>query len=195
MDNYKGTNSKTEFAKVRIKSNICNILYVFLLLSILITIMILILNKIIDGYKVDSNTTTDKAILIVIDIILLFINGGLIGLIIILIIHSLIHFKTLKYYKNVELIDVHLQMIPYDYKLWLTAPKDTYHAISIDYNGNHYKTAIIFTNSDKYYGFPKFKMPEVLMAKNYIKNYGLVGYDKNKDEIIIINFKKNPENY
>ena len=56
------------------------------------------------------------------------------------------------------------------------------------------ETGIVFTNSEKYYGFPKFKMPEILISKNYVKNWALVGFDINNNEVVVIKYLRGEGN-
>ena len=194
MEDYIGKNSKTEYSKTRIKVALMNIIYLSLLIIGLIVGLIFTIIAIVDYYKGSDKKIFYVAFMFVLSVLLLFFIG-LLSVVYITNIGIIIKNKRIiTYYKNNKLINVKKMMIPYDYKLWLVAAKDTFHAMSIKLSiGNEedsYKTAIIFTNSDKYYGFPKFKMPDVLISKNYVKNWAIVGYDEVNKEVVVIRYEK-----
>jgi hypothetical protein len=125
-----------------------------------------------------------------------FIIGLLYAVIIIYLIKADKSIKIIRHYKKNPLCEIKRIMIPYDYKLWLTAPINTFLPMSFKLNEEDetHITGKLFTNCSKYNYFPKFKTPQILLAKNYIKNYAIIGYDSIKDEYIIIGFER-PNEY
>lgn len=182
---YTGKNTKTEYLYVMLVSNILSLIYAILLTALLVFLTII-------SIKACFNTDI-LTIMIMLSAVLIVLSGLIIAFDVIKVISIIKYSKERKYYKNVELEIIKEEVLFYDYKLWLTAVKDSYHPMAITHNDNTYKTGIIFTNSEKFYIFPKFKMPASLIARNYVKNKAIVGYDKNKDEYIIINFKEGEE--
>ena len=198
MDEYIGTNTKSLYSKIRINKSIFNIVYLFIFLSLLILGLVFDIIGLINYYINNNAFVFLLAIYYILAIVILFFIGMNI-ITIIGNIHIIINnYKTIKYYNNNKLINVKKMMIPYDYKLWLVAPKDTFHAMSIDFivdgEMKSNKTSIIFTNSNTYYKFPKFKMPEELISKNYVNNWALVGYDELNKEVVVIGYVKENKN-
>lgn len=186
MKEYIGRNSKSDYAKTRIYTWICYTIYSLLgvvLMTFLLTITIMRL------IKYDDLVIIFWILVIVLGFLELFIVAAFVTSFVLVIKFI----KEMLYYKKLKLTNVSEIVIPFDTKLWLTAPKDTFHPMSfrmvVDGEERFFKSAIIFTNSSSYYKLPKFKMPEVLMSKNYIKNYAIVGYDPINDEGIVINFR------
>jgi len=194
MEEYIGINTKTEYSKTRIKVALFNIIYLFLLLGLLITGITFTIMGIVNYYKDDKNIIFLVAFLFVLSAVQLFFSV----LIIIALVSNfgiIIKFKNIiKYYNENKLINVKKMMIPYDYKLWLVAAKNTFHPMSMKFivDGDEVtcKTAMIFTNNENYYGFPKLKMPKVLVAKNYVTNWAYVGYDEENKEVVVIRYEK-----
>ncbi len=194
MEEYIGKNSKTEYAKTRINVAIMNIIYILTLMAGLLVGLTFTIIAIVDYYKGSDSKIFFVAFMFVLAVFILFFVG-LLTVVFTTNAGIIIKYRgIIKYYKTNKLINVTKMMIPYDYKLWLVAPKDTFHAMSIDFmvdgEKKSNKTSIIFTNSVTYYGFPKFRMPDVLVSKNYVKNWALVGYDEKNKEVVVINYQK-----
>ncbi len=194
-ETYIGPNSKTEYAKTRIKTSICWIIY-----SILLNIPSGFIFYLCVYYLIHASNlglTNYFVFYWIGTFIFLFVFGILFGITITNISLIIKNILTIKYYKTNYLTNITEILIPFDSKLWLTAPKDTFHPMNLkmEINGEirSFKTAIIFTNSSTYFKFPKFKMPEILMSKNYIKGYALVGYDSKIDEAVVIKLTGNIE--
>lgn len=184
MNNYIGKNSRTEFEGVKIKVEATKSIYLFLIACILISISILLFNRNLSGHgKTASN---------VLGLVIVYIAMNIIGFIIAYIIRIIRSKRVVKYYNNISLDHVCEILINYDYKLWQTAANKSFHPMSFKspLTNENVKTAIIFTNHSSFGLLPKFKMPEVLQAKNYINNNALVGYDKEHDEWVVIKYKK-----
>lgn len=178
--------AKSWYSKTRIRVAVCNIIYLAICLWILLSLDIWLISIIIN--MINKNSVGPLIIISLLACIILFIIGVIIVAIVtnggIIIKNKLI----INYYKNIKFSDIKKLKINYDSKLWLTAAKNSFHAQSFTIDNNEYKTAIVFTNSSKYYGFPKFKMPSVLLAKNYINNYAVIGYDELKREYVVIGY-------
>ena len=190
---YIGKNSKTEYARIKNKGYVCYLIYLFIACILLSLAIYYLINNII-GFKVTNRFDGFELFFYWFLLITILITlGWSITGIVVFSTSIKKNINLIKYYNTTKLTNVKEIMINYDYKLWLTAPKDTFHPqnfnLVINEEKRLFKTAIIFTNSSKYNTFPKFNMPPVLMAKNYINNYALVGYDEKNDEGIIIDFR------
>lgn len=186
MDNqYIGKNSKTEYAFVKIKQEATMAIYLFLIDLILGVLFYLCLYQVI----LDSRI---KVIFIVLSFLIGYIFLNILGFIIAWIVRIVRNIKVINYYKNNPLEIIQEVVINYDYKLWQTAAINSFHPMSFKspMNFEITKTAIIFTNHSHFGIFPKFKMPDVLKAKNYIEHKALMGYDRKKTEWIIIDYVK-----
>lgn len=175
------------YSKTRINVAICNIVYAAIGLCLLLALDIFLISLIVNLMK---NNVGAVVLLSILAFVLLILSGLLIAAIVANVGIIIKNKMIVNYYKNVKLTDVKKIKINYDSKLWLTAAKNSFHPQSFIIDGNEYKTAIIFTNSSSYYGFPKFKMPDVLQAKNYINYFAEIGYDENKKEYVVINYTK-----
>ena len=184
-------NTITEFAKIQITKAITYIVYSIIGLIPFIYAFKILLKTIINKY--DVNNLSYIGLLYILIFVTFFTIGLLMAVIIIYLIKAIKNQNIITYYKKNKIEVTTKLMIPYDYKLWLTAPKNTYHPISFKLKSDDDETHItdkIFTNCDKYNYFPKFKTPQCLLARNYVKNYAVIGYDKNKNEYLIIGFEK-----
>lgn len=185
MQGYIGENTKTKYLHVINRINIFHILYLILLEITLSSFIFLLIKYGISNDNIFLNNMSYILIFILMIIFLISIVFIVAKLIIIIRNH-----KIIKYYLSNELTNIQVVMINYDYKLWLTAPKDTFHPMSFNINKNDkietYKTGIYFTNSEKYNHILKFKMPKSLIARSYINYYANVGYDDKHQEMIII---------
>ncbi len=192
-ETYIGPNSKTEYAKTRIKTSICWIIYTILLNIPTFFILYLCIYFLFNASK--HNLNNYMIFFAIGSFIFLFLFGILLTATITNICLIIKNNKEINYYNNNHLIYITEMLIPFDTKLWLTAPKDTFHPMSLkmEINGEirSFKTAIIFTNSSTYFKLPKFKMPEILMSKNFIKGYAIVGYDPRLDEVVVIKLSGN----
>ena len=177
------------YSKTRINVAICNIAYAVIGFSLLLAVDIYLISLVVHFSKI--NSIGPVILLSILAFIILFLCGLLVAAIIANIGIIIKHKSIIKYYANANIIDIRRIKINYDSKLWLTAAKNSFHPQSFIIDGNEYKTGIVFTNSSTYYRIPKFKMPDVLQAKNYINYFAEIGYDENKKEYIIIKYCKN----
>ena len=121
-------NTITEFSKTRIKNAITYIIYSILCLIPFMFIFIFLLESIL---TINTNQAVSfLGLLYVLIFFVFFLIGLLVSIIIVYTIKIIRNAKTIHYYKNNKINIVNRIMIPYDYKLWLTAPKNTYHSIS-----------------------------------------------------------------
>lgn len=180
---YLGENSKTLYAKVMIKKEITIITYLLLATAFLAMILFLSIKQAIINESF-------KIVFYVVSFLVGYIILNLIGFIIAYVVRVIKNFILIKGYKIKPLINVMEVIIDYDYKLWQTAAINSVHPLSFKLHDNNevIKTAIIFTNHSSYGLFPKFSMPNILRAKNYINHKALVGYDENHKEWIIIKY-------
>lgn len=189
MEEYIGENSKTKYLKVINRLNLFHIIYLAIINMLIACIVILLLK-----YGINSIVVFFKYISYILCAILAFVFFVLLVFIIAKLVIIVKNLKLIRYYKSNPLINVRKIMINYDYKLWLTAVKDSFHPISFIITDNDkavtYKTGIYFTNSEKYNKIFKFKMPNILIARSYIDAYALIGYDTKNDEMIIIQVEK-----
>lgn len=187
MENkYRGRNSKTEYANVMVKKDISIVIYLMFGICLLLLLFITSINQIIKDNQY-------KIIFYIVGAFSGYLILNFLGFIIAYFVRVIRNIKLINFYKKNDLINVYETIIDYDYKLWQTAAINSYHPMSFKqtYDNQVVKTAIIFTNHSHFGMFPKFKMPEILRAKNYINNKALVGYDlKNNEWIIIAIVKK-----
>lgn len=188
MENkYRGRNSKTEYANVMVKKELSIVVYLMFGICLLLLLFIPSINQI-------NKDNQYKIIFYIVAAFSGYLILNFLGFIIGYFVRIIRNIKLISFYKKNDLINVYETIIDYDYKLWQTAAINSYHPMSFKkaLDNQVVKTAIIFTNHSHFGIFPKFKMPEVLRAKNYINNYALVGYDsKNCEWIIIEIVKKN----
>lgn len=115
------------------------------------------------------------------------VNIGLVALIVYFLYIMVKEYKKINYYKEPRFSYLEEREIEYDYKLWQTAPKHSFHSqaikMTIDGEERLFKTPIIFTNSKKI-GF--FKIPLILQSHSYVRGKALLGYDPDKNEAVII---------
>lgn len=189
MKEYIGKSTKTQYLEVINKLNLFHILY----LSIA-DIFTAIFISLLIALGIKSSINFIKYMSYILIAILLFIFILLIVFIVAKIAIILKNKRLIKYYMSNKLINVRRAMINYDYKLWLTAVKDSFHPMSFIIHENDksvtYKTGIYFTNSETYNKLFKFKMPKELIARSYIDVYALIGYDDMNNEMIIIEIEK-----
>ncbi len=189
MKEYIGKSTKTQYLEVVNKLNLFHIIY----LSIA-DIFTAIFISLLIALGIKSSINFIKYMSYILIAILLFIFILLIVFIVAKIAIILKNKRLIKYYMSNKLINVRRAMINYDYKLWLTAVKDSFHPMSLRINENDkavvYKTGIYFTNSETYNKLFKFKMPKELIARSYIDVYALIGYDDVNNEMIIIEIEK-----
>lgn len=177
------------YSKTRINVAICNIAYASIVFSLLLSLDIYLISLVIHFSKI--NNIGPVILLSILAFVFLFLCSLLIAAIAANIGIIIKNKAIIKYYNNINLSNIKRIRINYDSKLWLTAAKNSFHPQSFIVDAEEYKTGIIFTNSSSYYGFPKFKMPEALKAKNYINYFAEIGYDENKKEYVVIKFCKN----
>ncbi|MGM9970363.1 MAG: hypothetical protein ACI35S_08215 [Anaeroplasma sp.] len=185
MENYKGKNSLTEFNKVIIKKYLINLLLLILLICLCYFLIMLLLKS----YHINKNGVIYSFTIISLIFTFLFKNIFLV-FIVIFIINIIKKIKINLYYKKNDLINIRRIMVDYDYKLWLTAVKDSFHPMSFHIEEEFYKTDIIFTNSRKYYLFNLIKIPSLLNPNNYINNYAIIGFDEKNNKYIIIDYDR-----
>lgn len=189
MKEYIGKSTKTKYLEVMNKLNVFHILY--LSIANILTFIFIIL---LISFGIKANINFFKYMSYIFIAILLFIFILIIVFITAKITIILKNNRLIKYYMNNKLINIRRVMVNYDYKLWLTAVKDSFHPMSLTINENEksvvYKTGIYFTNSDTYNKLFKFKMPKELIARSYIDAYALIGYDEANSEMIIIEVEK-----
>lgn len=189
MEQYIGENTKTKYLQVINKINLFHIIYLNVV-NMLVTIITILLF----GYGIKNNIKFIEYMSYILIAIFIFLYILLLVFIIAKIIIIVKNNMLIKYYKSVPLTKIKRVMINYDYKLWLTAVKDTFHPMSFNINADNksitYKTGIYFTNSERYNKIFKFIMPKVLIARSYIDVYALIGYDELYDEMIIIDIEK-----
>lgn len=180
---YLGENSKTLYAKVMIKKETTIITYLLLSTAFLAMILFLLI-------KQSINNESFKILFYVVSFLVGYVILNLIGFIVAYLVRVIKNISLIKAYKIKPLINVMEVIIDYDYKLWQTAAINSVHPLSFKLLDNNevIKTSIIFTNHSSFGLFPKFKMPDILRAKNYINHKALVGYDENKEEWIIIKY-------
>lgn len=189
MEQYVGENSKTKYLSV------VNKIYLFHIMYMLVAnIFILICLSLLFIFGISHNINFIKYMSYILIAIFIFLFVLLIVFITAKAIIITKNKKKIDFYKSNKLINIKKLMINYDYKLWLTAPKDTYHPLSFNLTENKnivsYKTGIYFTNNEEYKKIFKIKIPKVLIARTYINNYAIIGYDEANDEMIIIDFEK-----
>lgn len=176
------------YSKTRINVAICNIIYSLIALASIVALDVLLIKLIFDFFN--DNNTGPVILISIIVFVLLMLTGLLIAAISANAGIIIKHKRIINYYKNIKLTNIKRIKLNYDSKLWLTAAKNTFHPQSFTLDSKEYKTAIIFTNSSSYYGFPRFRMPDVLLAKNYINYYAEIGYDEVAKEFVIIRYTK-----
>lgn len=189
MNTYLGMNTKTKYLGVINRINAFHIFYLSIFQIFQASILILLIL-----FGITSNIILFRNVSFVFIFLLFFSIVTAFVFIVAKIILIIKNKRIIDYYKNNELINVCKIMINYDYKLWLTAVKDTFHPMSfnmlINDNIETYKTGIYFTNSERYNKIFKFKMPKALIARSYINSYAIVGYDRYNNEMIIIDVEK-----
>lgn len=122
-------------------------------------------------------------------VIIVFITLGvfIFALLIYLIYVMIREYRVIRYYRVPRFTNIERKEIDYDYKLWQTASKNTFHsqAITLNIDGEEkvFKTRIIFTNS-KRIGF--FKIPAILQSHSYVRGKCEIGYDPNRNEAVIL---------
>lgn len=120
-------------------------------------------------------------------VICITVSLGLLVLLIYFIYVMIKQYKNIRYYNEPRFSYFERKEIDYDYKLWQTARKNTFHsqAISLLIDGNEviFKTPVIFTNSKK---IGVFKIPKVLQSHSYVRGKAEIGYDPIKKEAVII---------
>lgn len=183
-------NTETEFAKTRIIRAFSFIIYSIIGIIPFSYLFKVLLKLIINKHQ--ANDSNYLGLLYTAIFFVFFIIGLLYTVIIIYLIKADKSIKIIRYYKKNPLCESKRIMIPYDYKLWLTAPINTFLPMSfkLDEDDETHITDKLFTNCSKYNFFPKFKTPQILLAKNYIKNYAIIGYDKSNDKHVIVGFQK-----
>lgn len=186
----RSINSLTEYAKYKIK--VCFLNSIFLVLGILASLFISIesiihMRWINDGILILDRSNFFIGLFSSLMIVFFVLALGFAIFIIYLIYVIITQNKIIKYYREPRFSLFVTKEIDYDYKLWQTAPKNTFHSmvISIELDGESFafKTPIIFTNS-KRIGF--FKIPLVLQSHSYVRNKCVIGYDIRKKEAVII---------
>jgi hypothetical protein len=122
-------------------------------------------------------------------VIVIFITLGffVFALLIYLIIVMIKEYKKIRYYKKPRFSIIEIKKIEYDYKLWQTASKNTFHSqeikMRIDSEERLFKTPIIFTNSKR---IGVFKIPPILQSHSYVRGRCEIGYDPKKNEAVIL---------
>ena len=96
-------------------------------------------------------------------------------------------YKKIRYYREPRFSIIERREFEYDYKLWQTALKNTFHSQAIKMKiGNEeriFKSPIIFTNSKR---IGLFRVPKILQSHSYVRGKCEIGYDSLKDEAIIL---------
>lgn len=187
-------NSNTIFSKYRIKVYSLYILFLSVSLLILIGLIVLLfigVKALNDGVIRTEVDSLIYAIFISFLVVLFSLLVGVIVLIIILVLLINRHKKTIKYYQENGFNYVYWDNeFDYDYKVFQTASKNSFHSmvIKMQMDGGRIqrKTRPIYTNSSKI-GF--VKIPLILQSNSYVNKRVLLGYDKKLDEVVVIDIK------
>lgn len=187
-------NSITAFATYKIKKCIINSTLSFLGILAFIYIVFLSFNQIEEIKKgnIDINISSFMNgfyhTLIILAIVLSVL---LLSVIIYSIIVIVLESRKINYYKNPRFSIIERKEIEFDYKLWQTASKNSFHSqafvMEIDGIERPFKTPIIFTNSKR---IGLLKIPTILQSNSYVSSMVEIGYDKEKDEAIILTVSK-----
>ena len=186
----RSQNSITEYATYRIKK--CSLDSLFAFIGILLVLFInmesiyhiewINIGKIETEYKKFFN-----AFFYTVLVLGIAINVLLLALIAYFIFVMIKEYKKIEYYKEPRFLFFEEREIEYDYKLWQTASKNTFHSqaikLTIDGEEKLFKTPIIFTNSKR---IAFFSIPKVLQSHSYVRGVALIGYDPQKNDAVII---------
>ena len=183
-------NSNVLFSKYKIKKLSLNLAFTTIGIIIFIYLVILLINTLIN---VNNGTIKNDlgislyAILYTAIAISFIVSIGLLSLIIVLIILIIRHKLVINYYKKERFIAKQTINFEFDYKLFQTARKNCFYSqafiIKINDKVIERKTRPIFTNSKK---IGLFKINPILQSHTYKKERCVVAYDKEKDEIVVI---------
>lgn len=190
----KDENTNTLFAKYKIKVfTLYFILFLFLLICIagLIVLDIYGISALNNGSIQTSVNSLIYAIFIS-SLVILF--ALVIGMLVLLVSLSLLikkHKKTIEYYQAPRFSKVYWETdFDYDYKVFQTAAKHTFHSmvLKMQLNGEKIqrKSRPIYTNSKK---IGLVKIPYILQSNSFVNKSVLLGYDSKLDEIVVINIK------
>ena len=186
----RSINSITEFAFFKIKRSLFHFILTVIGLALLyffILESIYHLEWIRNGLLEIENKNFASAFFYTFIVVCIAASIGLLSLDIYLIIIMIREYKKIKYYREPRFSIIEKREFEYDYKLWQTAPKNTFHSQAIKMKIKNeeriFKSPIIFTNS-KRIGF--FKVPKILQSHSYVRGKCEIGYDPLKDEAIIL---------
>ncbi|MCR5231460.1 MAG: hypothetical protein K6B64_02330 [Acholeplasmatales bacterium] len=181
-------NTNTIFSKYKIKKTILDLFLSIVLLGIVLTLsyfdfkaITYFLNNSID------NASFYYALFLTLFIILILGILSIIALIVYLVVVIIKHIRIINYYKEARFIFRQTINFEFDYKLWQTAKKHSFHSqvlrIKLDDEIIEKKSRVIFTNHER---IGLFKIPLELQSHTYKKEKYEVAYDKIKDEIVVI---------
>lgn len=182
-------NTNTIFSKYKIKKTILDLFLSFILLGIVIALSYLDFKAItyfLNNNNID-NASFYYALFLTLFIILILGILSIIALIIYLIVVIIKHIRIINYYKEARFTFRQTINFEFDYKLWQTAKKHSFHSqvlrIKLDDEIIEKKSRVIFTNHER---IGLFKIPLELQSHTYKKEKYEVAYDKGKDEIVVI---------
>ena len=186
----RSKNSITEYAKYRMKK--CFLSSFFSILGIGLSIYLIVesirhISFINDEIIKVSRPNFFNGLFTTLVFILTLLVLGLLTLLTYDIISIVKSIKKINYYKKPRFSSIICKEIEYDYKLWQTSAKNTFHSqvikLKIGDEERLFKTDIIFTNSKK---IGLFNIPKVLQSHSYVSKKCYIGYDPNLDNAIVI---------
>lgn len=179
-------NANTIYSKYKIKKTILDLILTLILLSLVVISIVLVVNVMVNLERNEEYNFFYSFYLTIVIVLILF-GIGVISLIIVLFIVLLKNINVLNYYKEARFTNRQQINFEFDYKLWQTASKHSFHSqvLRIKINGEiiERKSRVIYTNHEKI-GF--FKIPIELQSHTFKKEKYVVAYDEFKDEIVVI---------
>lgn len=190
----KEVNSNTIFAKYKIKVYCLYFVLFFLLLLLVITLIILDFIGIFALNSGKIETSVNSFIYAIFITLLVVFFGFIIGFIVLLVVMSLLirkHKKTIQYYKENGFSKIYLETdFEYDYKVFQTAKKNSFHSmvLRMQINGEKIqrKSRMIYTNSKR---IGLLRIPKILQSNSFVNRPVLLGYDSKLDEIVVIEIR------
>ena len=180
-------NTNTIYSKYKIKKTIVDLLFSLIPLGGIVYLIIFLINVLVNLDKGNDLYNTYYSMFLTLIVIIVLLGIFAIGLVTILIITIIKHINVLNYYKVPRFKYKQTINFEFDYKLWQTAKKHSFHSqvlrIKLDDTVIERKSRVIFTNHER---IGLFKIPLVLQSHTYKKEKYIVAYDEVKDEIVVI---------
>ena len=179
-------NANTIFSKYKIKKTTFDLILTFILLAIVILGIVLVIN-VINNLEHNEEYNFFYGFYVTIVVILFLLGLGVISLIVFLIITIIKHICVINYYKEARFTHKQKINFEFDYKLWQTTSKHSFHSqvLRIKINGEiiERKSRVIYTNHER---IGLFKIPVDLQSHTFKREKYIVAFDEMKDEIVVI---------